>query len=91
MLSRTKNEIYFVLDNYHQTLLTETIKAAPDKSHFFLTRLKFFGHLIEGNTMTPLKTHIDAIIKLQPPSNKKKTKNFLECLTFYVNTSIKCN
>ena len=46
------------------------MKAAPDKSHFFLIRLKFLGHIIGGNTITPLKYRIDAIFKLQPPSYK---------------------
>ena len=46
------------------------MKAAPDKSHFFLTRVKFLGHIIERNIITPIKSRIDAISKLQTPSNK---------------------
>ena len=60
--------MFFVLDKYHQILLKENIKAALDKSHFFLE------HIIEGNTITPLKSRIDLIIKLQLPLNKKKKK-----------------
>ena len=48
------------------------MKAAPDKSLFFLTNVKFLEQSIEKNTITPLKSRIDAVIKLQPPSNKKK-------------------
>ena len=58
------------------------MKATPGKSHFFLTRLNFLGHIFEGNTITPLKSRIDAIQKLQPPTNKKKIQNFLEMLNF---------
>ena len=68
------------LEKYHQLLLRENIKAAPDKSHFFLTRVKFLGQIIEGNTITPLKCRIDAIIKLHLHQMKRKSKNFLECL-----------
>ena len=32
---------------------------------------------IEGNTITTLKSCIDAIKKLQPPSNKKKIREFI--------------
>ena len=72
-----KDEMFTVLENYHQLLLQENMKAAPDKSHFFLTRVKFLGHITERNTTTPLKSRIDEIKKLQPPSNKKKnTRNF---------------
>ena len=86
MQSRTKKEIS---DKYHQILLKENMKAAPDKSKFFLTRVKYFGHIFEGNTITPFKSCIDAIIKFQPPSNKKKNQEFLGMLN--INTSIKCN
>ena len=58
------------------------MKAAPDKSNFFLTRVKFIGHIIESNTITPLKSRIHAIQKLQPPTNKKKNHEFLEMLNF---------
>ena len=71
MQSQTKNKMFNSLEKHHQILLTENMKAAPDKSHFFLTRENFLGHIIEGITITPLKSRIDAIIKLQPPSIKK--------------------
>ena len=70
MQSQTKDEI----------LKNENMKAAPDKSHFFLTRVKFLGHIIERNTITPLKSRIDAIQKLQQPTNKKKIQKFLGML-----------
>ena len=83
MQSQTKNEIFIVLDKYHQIVLKENMKAAPDKSHSFLTRVNFLGHNIEGNTITSLKSRIDAIIKLlQPPSNKKKIQEILGMLNF---------
>ena len=58
------------------------MEAAPDKSHFFVTGVKFLGHIIEKNTITPLKSRIDAIQKLQPPTNKKKIQEFLGMLNF---------
>ena len=78
MQSQTKDEMFIVLEKYHQILLQENVKAAPNKSHFFLTRVKFLRHIIKRNTIPPLKSRIDAIQKLQPPSNKKKYKKFFE-------------
>ena len=78
MQSQTKDEMFTVLEKYHQILQNENMRAVPDKSHFFLSRVKFLGHIIEKNTITPLKSRIDAIQKLQPPTNKKKSKNSLE-------------
>ena len=56
MQSQTKEEMFIVLEHYHKILQNENLKAAPDKSHFFLTRVKFLGHNIERNTITPLKS-----------------------------------
>ena len=82
MQSQTKEEMFTVLEQYPKTLQNENLKAASDKSHFFLTRVKFLGHNIEQNTITPLKSRIDAIQKLQPPTNKKKIQEFLGMLNF---------
>ena len=75
--SQTNDEMFIVLEKYHQILLYKNMKAALDKSQFFLTRVKFLGHIIERNPITPLKSRIDAIQKFQPPSIKKKTQKFL--------------
>ena len=82
MQSQTKDEMFAVLEKYHQVLQNENMKAAPAKSHFSLTRVKFLGHIIERNTITPLKSRIDAIQNFQPPSKKKKIQEFLGMLNF---------
>ena len=74
--------MFTILEKYHQILLQENMKAAPDKPHFFLTRVKFLGHIIVRNTTTPLKSRIDEIQKLKPPSNKKKIQELLGMLNF---------
>ena len=82
MQSQTKEEMFKDLEHYHKILQNKNLKAAPNKSHFFLTRVKFLGHNIERKTITPLKSRIDAIQKLQPPTNKKKIQEFLGMLNF---------
>ena len=62
------------------------MKAAPDKLRFFLTRVKIPGHIFEGNTITPLKSRIDAIIKLQIHQIKK-----IQTFRGMLNMSIECN
>ena len=74
--------MFTVLEQYYKILQNKNLKAAPNKSHFFLTRVKFLGNKIERNTITPLKSRIDAIQKLQPPTNKKKIQEFLGMLNF---------
>ena len=80
--SQTKDEMFAFLEKYHQMLQNEKKKAAPDKSHFFLTRVKFLGHIIEKKIITILKSRIDAIQKIQPLTNKKKNQEFFGILNF---------
>ena len=82
MQSKTKEKMFAVLEQYHKILQNENLKAAPDKSHFFLTRFEFSGHNFERITITPLKSRIAAIQKLQPPTNKKKIQEFIGMLNF---------
>ena len=79
MQSKTKEEMFTVLEQYQKILQNEKLKAAPDKSHFFLTRVKLLGYNIERNTITPLKSRIEAIQKLHHQQTKRKSKNSLEC------------
>ena len=79
IIDQTITDQTIIIKTDHKILQNENLKAAPNKSHFFLTRVKFLGHNIERKTITPLKSRIDAIQKLQPPTNKKKIQEFLEC------------
>ena len=63
MPSQTKDEMFTVLGKYHQILKKKNTKAAPDKSHFFLTRVKFLGHIIKKDTVAPMKSRIEATQK----------------------------
>ena len=67
---------------YHTVLKNKNLKAAPDKSFFFIDSVKFLGHQMQNNYIHPLKSRIDGFLKLQPPKNKKEIQNFVGFLTF---------
>ena len=69
------------LDQYHNILKKENLKAAPDKSFFFLESVQLLGHQIQNNHIHPLKSKIDGFLKLQPPKNEKNP-NYVGLLTF---------
>ena len=69
----------------------KNLKAAPDKSFFFIDSVKFFGHQIQINHIHPLKSTVDEFLKLQAPINKKN-QNYIGFLTFiskYIYTTYK--
>ena len=82
MQSKTKDQMFTVLEQYHQIFKKENMKAAPDKSYFVSTRVKFLGHINEKKTITLLKSRIDAIQKLQPPTIKNKIQKLVGVLNF---------
>ena len=80
MQSQTKDERFAILQKYHQILQNENMKQPQINQNFFLTRVQFLGHITGKNTITPLKSRIDAIQKLQLPSNEKNIQEFLGIL-----------
>ena len=81
MQSQTKDEIFSDLEKCHQILLHKNMKAARI-NHIFSNTSKIPWTDFERNTMTPLKSRIDAIQRFQTPSNKKKIQEFLGMLNF---------
>ena len=61
MQSQTKDEMFIVLEQFHQILKNENMKAIQDKSLFFSTRIQFLGHFIGRNTITQIKPQAVAI------------------------------
>ena len=50
------------LTKYHTILEKENLKAAPDKSLFFLDSVKLLGHQIRNNHIYPLKSKINGFL-----------------------------
>ena len=82
MQTHTINDMFNIIIQYHEILKEQNIKAAPDKSFFFLTEVKFLGNTIKKNEVRPLQKKIDAFLNLQSPNSKKKVQEFIGFLTF---------
>ena len=44
--SQNKNEMFMVINEYHTLLPNAGLKAASDKTYFFLRKVEFLGHVI---------------------------------------------
>ena len=71
MQSQTKEEMFTVLEHYHKILQNKNLKAAPDKSHFFLNYWTKHYH--------PIKITHWSYSKTSATNKQKKSKNSLEC------------
>ena len=68
--SNTKEEMFNIIKDYHALLRKANLKAAPDKPMFFLRKVKFLGHVISENTLSPVILRIDDIKNLKTPESK---------------------
>ena len=82
MQAHTINDIFNIILKYHQILQEQNIKAAPDKSFFFLKEVKFLGKMIKKYEVRPLQKKIETFLNLQLPNSKEKISEFNGFLTF---------
>ena len=50
--SNTKEEMFNIIKDYKALLRKANLKAATDKTMFFLRKVKFLGHVISENTLS---------------------------------------
>ena len=81
--SQTKAEMFTVIHEHHQLLRKGGLKAAPDKTHFFLRKVKLLGHVFSEQGIQPVAKRVKDLQKLKSPENKRDVMKILGCLGFY--------
>ena len=83
MQAKNKREMFTVIQEYHDLLRKAGFKAAPDKTLFFLRKVKFLGHVIAADGIQPVAERVRDLHNLKSPKTKTEVKNFLGALGFY--------
>ena len=83
MQSQTRGEMSTIINEYHIPLRKAGLKAAPDKTFFFLKKEKFLGHVISPDGIQPIAKRVDALRNLKSPQSKRDVMKVLGCLGFY--------
>ena len=83
MQSQTRGEMFTIINEYHSLLRKAGLKAAPDKTFFFLKKVKFLGHVISPDGSQPIAERVDALRNLNSPQSKRDVMKVLGCLGFY--------
>ena len=81
--SQTKGETFTIIHEYHQLLRKGGLKAAPDKTHFFLRKVKVLGHVISQDGIQPVAKRVQDLKSLKSPECKGDVMKVLGCLGFY--------
>ena len=83
--SKKKEHLSHLIDLF-KALIRNGLKISPKKCQLFRKKLVYMGHtlLIEDNMpkITPLKTRINAIMKLDPPKTPKNCKQCCGMVNF---------
>ena len=83
MQSQNKNEMFKVINEYHTLLRKASLKAAPDKTYFFLKKSKVLGHVISPEGIQPIAKRVKDLKNLKSPESKRDVMKVLGCLGLY--------
>ena len=81
--SQTKHEMFTIINEYHTLLRKAGLKAAPDKTFFFLKKVKFLGHVIFPDGIQPIAKRVKDLKNLKSSESKRDVMKILGCLRFY--------
>ena len=83
MQSQTRGEMFTIINENHTLLRKAGLKAAPDKTFFFLKKVKFLGHVTSPDGIQPIAKRVDALRNLKSLQSKRDVMKVLGCLGFY--------
>ena len=81
--SHTKAEMFTIIHEYHQLLRKGGLEAAPDKTDFFLRKVKFLGHVFSEQGIQPVAKRVEDLQNLKSPEGKRDEMKVLGCVGFY--------
>ena len=83
MQSQNKNEMFRVISEYHTLLSKAGLKAAPDKTLFFLQKVRFPGLVPSPEWIQPIAKRVKDLKNLKSPESKGDIMKIFGCLGFY--------
>ena len=81
--SQNKNEKFTIIIANHTLLRKAGLKAAPDKTFFFLKKVKFLGLVISPEGTQPIAKRVKYLKNLKSPERKRDVMKALGCLGCY--------
>ena len=83
MQSQNKSEMFSIVHEYQNFFRKACLKAAPEKTLFFLKKVNFFGHVISSESIQPIAKRVHDLKNLKSPECKWDVMKVLGCLGFY--------
>ena len=83
MQSQSRSETFTIYKEFDTLLRKASLKGAPDKTFFFLKKVKFLEQIISADGTQPIAKRVDALWNLKSPQSKRDVMKVLGCLGFY--------
>ena len=83
MQSQTRSEMFTIVNENHTFLRKAGLKAAPDKTLFFLKKVKILRNVFSPDGIQPIAKRVDTLQNLKSPQSKRDVMKVLGCLGFY--------
>ena len=83
MQSQTRGEMFTIINEYRTLLRKAGNKSCPDKTFFFLKKVKFLGHVISPDGVQPIAQRVDSLRNLKSPQSERDVMKVVGCLGFY--------
>ena len=81
--SRDRDEWFLIIQEYHNLFRKAGLKAAPEKTFFFLKKVKFLAHVFSSDGIQPIAKRVKVLTNLKSPECKRDVMKVLGCLGFY--------
>ena len=81
--SQNKAEMFSIMHENHTFLRKAGLKAAPEKTFFFLKKVNFLGHVFSSEGIQPIAKRVRDLKNLKSPECKRDVRKVLGCLGFY--------
>ena len=81
--TKEEREIDGTINEYNTLMRKAGLKAAPDKTFFFLEKVIYLGYVISPERIQPIAKRVDDLKNLKSREGKRGVKRILGCLGFY--------
>ena len=65
--AQNKAEMFEIIPKYHALVRTAGLKVSPEKTFFFLQKVKFLGHIVSNKGVQPIAQRVHALKKSENP------------------------
>ena len=69
--------------NYHSLVRSAGLKVFPEKTFFFLQKLKILGHIVSNKGIQPIAKRVHDLKNLKTPENKRDVMRVIGSFVWY--------